>query len=120
MGLRRLWVAGCAWLQLAETINDGATYRRCANPRCGNWIIVSREHPEGKRPTRRTCSDACRVMLTYLRELEAAEMKREGMTITAIAKKLDADPESIKRWIKKRSSRKGALAVTSKRREANQ
>jgi hypothetical protein len=95
-------VAGCAWLQLAEAINDGATYRRCANPRCGNCIIVSRGHPQGKRPTRRTCSDACRVMRTYLRELEAVEMKRQGMTITAIAKKLDADPASIKRWIAKR------------------
>ena len=41
-------------------------------------------------------------MLTYLRELEAVEMKREGMTITAIAKKLNANPASIRRWIEKR------------------
>jgi hypothetical protein len=95
-------VLGAAWLQLAESIDDDARYRQCANPRCGEWMVISREHPQGKRPTRRTCSDACRVMLTYLRELEAVEMKREGMTVTAIAKKLDADPAAIKRWIQKR------------------
>jgi transposase len=38
----------------------------------------------------------------YLRELEAAKLRREGLPVKAIAQRLEADVESVKRWIEKR------------------
>ena len=38
-------VLGVAWLQLAESIDDYATYRQCANARCGKWMVISRGMP---------------------------------------------------------------------------
>lgn len=90
-------VLGCAWLQFAEAVHDSKGYKQCTNPRCGKWMIISREG-SGRRSTRRTCSAACRVMKGWLPR-KAAELKREGMSMKAIAQRLNVDVGSVKRWI---------------------
>lgn len=77
-------------------------FRRCEAEGCGKWIVYAPVDQESGRPTRKTCSNMCRMRVYLAPKSEAVEMKREGMTITAIAKKLDADIESVKRWIEKR------------------
>ena len=59
---------GFMWLQFAEAINGNRTYRQCSA--CHTWMVIT---PEGigKRSSRLTCSNACRMKVYYGRMAQA-------------------------------------------------
>jgi hypothetical protein len=105
-GKRLLLIArgnlACAWLQFSTAVAARRAFRRCEAEGCGKWIVYAPVDQESGRPTRKTCSNMCRMRVYLARKSEAVELKRQGMTVTAITKKLDADPASIRRWIARR------------------
>lgn len=92
----------CAWLQFSEAVAGRRAFRRCEAEGCGKWIVYAPVDQESGRPTRKTCSNMCRMRVYLARKSKAADLRREGMTVRAIAEKLDADIESVKSWIAKR------------------
>jgi hypothetical protein len=89
------------WLQLAQAISAGKTYRECKE--CGSWFEVS---PEAKhRSNRRFCSDSCRTKAYRKRQERAREMRGRGVDVGTIAEKLDTSRKSAEKWVNERKSR---------------
>jgi hypothetical protein len=87
---------GVMWLQFAEAIVGTRSFRQCSA--CKTWIVISRAR-EGSRSSRFTCSTACRMRLYYRRQTEARRLRKKGMPVTEIARRLSAKPEKVRRWI---------------------
>jgi hypothetical protein len=90
---------GAMWLQFAQTIDGNRTHRQCKE--CNAWFEISTADT-GKRINREFCADKCKSRNYQRRKSEARQLKAEGKTVTAIAKKLDTDPATIKAWTSKR------------------
>jgi hypothetical protein len=87
---------GCAWLQFAQLVSGGRSYRRCRN--CSKWMLVSRKQAGG-RPDRQTCSSACRMQIYLKRQAEAVGLAQQGNTVAEIASKLQTEPKTIRGWL---------------------
>jgi hypothetical protein len=87
---------GLIWLQMAETINGNRQFRPCRV--CKNLMLISRE-TAGNRSSRLTCSTACRMKRYADRIAEAQRLRASGLSIKEIAKRLEADPPKVRRWV---------------------
>jgi hypothetical protein len=89
------------WLQFAQAVAGNRQHRACKE--CGRWFELSTEG-DGFRINRLFCSDPCKSKDYRRRKERARSLKREGKTITVIAKELDTPIDTIKNWL---SNRKG-------------
>jgi hypothetical protein len=88
---------GLMWLQLAQAVNGNKQYRQCLA--CRTWMLISRE-TAGKRSSRSSCSNACRMKVYYGRIVQARDLRRQGLSVRQIADRLSADEQAVRRWIK--------------------
>jgi len=85
---------GALWIQFSESIDSGTSSKRCVE--CGQWVLLA---PGTSRSDREFCSDRCRVTAYRKRKKSAARLHREGMSPSAIAKKLESDLETVRGWL---------------------
>ncbi len=80
------------WLQLAEAIDRDRQYAHCKE--CGLWFEKScaKTHAD-----RKFCSDSCKVD-GYRKRKKACQYVAEGKPLREIAKLMNTDMETIKRW----------------------
>jgi hypothetical protein len=88
---------GCMWLQLAEAVAARKRFRRCKM--CDTWMLLATSE-EGNRISRLTCSNTCRMRLYQERMKKAAQLFAKGKTVDQIARRLDAEPRSVRRWVR--------------------
>jgi hypothetical protein len=87
------------WLQFAQAIDGNGKHRACKE--CGKWFEISGEDT-GFRINRVFCSDPCKSRDYRKRKEQAQHLKAEGKSFKDIAKELDTDIETIKKWVAKR------------------
>jgi hypothetical protein len=85
---------GAIWLQFASAIDADHEYRRCGG--CDTWFALT---PETARADSHYCSDACRSRAYRQRKQRSWELRAKGLTPSAIAKELDSDVNTVKKWI---------------------
>jgi hypothetical protein len=95
---------GLMWLQLAQAVNGNKQYRQCLA--CKTWMLISRE-AAGKRSSRSSCSNACRMKVYYGRIVQARDLRRQGLSVRQIAGRLTADEQAVRRWIKASAQTRG-------------
>jgi len=88
---------GYMWLQLAEAVAARKRFRRCKE--CGAWMLLATSD-EGSRTSRLTCSNTCRMRLYQERMKKAAQLFAKGKTVDQIARRLDAEPSCVRRWVR--------------------
>jgi hypothetical protein len=93
-------LSGAIWLQFAAAVSEGKRFRTCKQ--CGRWFELPQR---GARLPREFCTDACKSRSYRGRQDRAGELHDQGKTFKEIAAELDADTNTVKRWIKNR--RKG-------------
>ena len=81
-------------LQCIEALTENKRYRRCET--CGKPFEVT---PAFNRSDRIYCSDNCRVKAYQARRKRAKEMRAEGHTLREIAKELECNMETTKKWM---------------------
>jgi hypothetical protein len=86
---------GAMWLQLAQGVAGNKKFRACKE--CGKSFEISGEET-GFRINRLFCSDSCKSRDYRHRKERALELKAAGKSPQAIAKELDTDVETIKKW----------------------
>jgi hypothetical protein len=91
---------GAMWLQLAEAIDGRKKYRTCKE--CGTWFEISAKQSDHRTARRVFCSDHCKSRDYRLRKDRARELKSDGKSVKDIAKELDTNVETIKKWVAKR------------------
>jgi predicted nucleic acid-binding Zn ribbon protein len=89
-------LVGCLWWQFSRLVAGQSELVACAV--CGRAIEHSAEG-EGSRADRRFCSNACKLKNHRQRVKQAKELKAEGKSVAQIAKKLDAEPDTIRGWL---------------------
>jgi hypothetical protein len=80
---------GHCWLQLALAVDGGSRFRRCLA--CQRMFTIA---PSGIRPSRLTCSNNCRVRVSYYRSL----YRSRRISIADVAKRLNSDPLTVRAW----------------------
>jgi hypothetical protein len=88
---------GVLWLQLARAVSLGSGFRRCGQ--CATWFELS---PTTARTNRLFCSGACRSKGHRARQARAVELHQQGRSYREIAKDVDSDAATIKKWIKEK------------------
>ena len=85
---------GAMWVQFAEAIDKRRLNKRCAI--CKEWIAIT---PGTSRSSREFCSSRCRVNAYRERKRSARRLHRRGVALSAIAKQLDSDTETVRGWL---------------------
>jgi hypothetical protein len=88
---------GALWLQFAQAIDGDKEYRACRE--CGKWFEVSLD---AFRTNRVFCSDPCKSRDYRRRKDRARQLRAEGRSAKEIAKELDTELETVKKWVAKR------------------
>jgi hypothetical protein len=82
------------WVQMADAVANDRTFGRCRE--CGRWFAVA---PGAARGHRRTCSNACRSRSFRERQERARQMYTAQKSFEEIAKELDSDVATVRKWI---------------------
>jgi hypothetical protein len=85
---------GAMWLQFAAAIDGNKKYHQCRG--CRKWFEVT---PRGMRSTRFHCTNGCRIRAHRERRQRALRLHAEGASFPEIARELEADLATVKRWI---------------------
>jgi hypothetical protein len=85
---------GAMWLQFVQAIEGNKEYRPCKE--CGKWFEVSLD---AFRTSRLFCSDACKSKEYRKRKQRAQQMHKEGEAPRKIAKMLETDQDTVKKWL---------------------
>jgi hypothetical protein len=85
---------GALWLQFGLSIRFEKDARRCLE--CSRWFEVS---PGTSRSDRELCSDSCKSKSYRSRKKRALQLHAKGQGLSAIAKKLGSDLNTVKGWI---------------------
>lgn len=93
---------GALWLQLAQALEGGRDYRRCAT--CRSWFSVA---PELNRSDRLYCSERCRAKAYRQRKEQARAMRVGGLAPSTIARRLGTDTKTVRGWLGEKPRRKG-------------
>ena len=88
------------WLQFLQSVAGDKEFRACRE--CGRWYELSSKQAEHRTVRRLFCSDPCKFKDYRRRQGQARQLKGKGMSVKDIAKELDTDLSTIKRWIAKR------------------
>jgi hypothetical protein len=86
---------GFLWLQFADALAGGKRFGRCRE--CQTWFAVG---PGEARKSRLYCADPCVLAAYRKRKQDAIRLAGEGKTVAEIAKELDWDAGSIRKWTK--------------------
>ena len=81
-------------LQLVDAVVERKAYRSCEQ--CGKPYEVS---PQINRSDRVYCSDNCRVKAYQRRRKQAISMRGQGDTLREIAKALNSNVPTVKKWV---------------------
>jgi hypothetical protein len=81
-------------LQLVEAVIERKRYRTC--DLCGKPFELT---PQVNRSDRIFCSDNCRVKAYQRRRKQAVAMRAKKMSIREIAKSLNSDVPTVKKWV---------------------
>ncbi len=92
---------GALWIEFAESIDSGRSKVRCIQ--CGSWIVVA---PDTNRSDRTFCSNRCRSKAYRERQSKARLLHRKGMKPREIAKKLNSNTQTVRRWVGLSTSRR--------------
>lgn len=94
------------WAEFLRGLDEGFSYRRCANDACANgfmgvraWLALGPGHYSRNREF---CSDACKMRVTRLRtkrRQEANRLAQQGIRARAIAERLSVDPRTVRSWL---------------------
>jgi len=87
-------LAAALWLQFAKTIEGDKEHRQCEQ--CSRWFEVAAE----KREDAKFCQNACRSKAYRERQKTARKLRSEGVALREIARRLESDTKTVKRWIK--------------------
>lgn len=87
------------WLQFRDSIAGAREQRRCKQ--CGEWFDVP-AGDDARTKRREFCGDPCKSKDRRRRMEHAQQMKAEGKPPKEIAKELDTDLNTIKKWTAKR------------------
>jgi hypothetical protein len=83
------------WLQFSHAITGDKEYRQCEQ--CGRWFELAAEvRADGK-----FCQGSCRSRAYRARKAEARKLHAEGVSISAIAKRLNSTSKTVKGWVKR-------------------
>jgi hypothetical protein len=86
------------WLQLAMMLVEDKRYQRCLF--CGKFFEVGAHHGgRQRREDKQFCTDSCRVKSYKRRQVIARKMHAEGTPLRAIAKAVQSDSATVKRWL---------------------
>ena len=86
---------GALYIQAAEAAAGDRQYRRCEQ--CSTWFAITRDLT---RNDRLYCSNACRSKSYRRRQDEARRLRKEGLSPSAIARKLHAkDTQTVRSWL---------------------
>jgi hypothetical protein len=96
-----LWFQFARSVMLKQTFTDD--FRRCKNAECRQWFALTPK----ERARRVFCSDACKVRHFRIRKETATKLKTQGRTVAQIAKELDTDDSTVKKWLREAKSKKG-------------
>src|SRR5262249_20705633 len=88
------------WLQFALAADGDRKFQRC--PACGRWFELA---PQVNRADRLTCSSSCRTRAYLQRKERARQMYVKGNSIKDIARELDSDAKTVKRWVTRRKNK---------------
>ncbi len=94
LGIEVHWLAQVMWRQLALAIVGDKQYRQCEY--CGRQFELS---PQLNRADRVFCKDSCRVTAYRIRKRKAVKLREEGKTLRQIAKEVNSDVPTVKKWI---------------------
>jgi hypothetical protein len=92
---RPLSLLGAIYLQLAHAVAGNRPSRRCEV--CRRWFELD---PAKTRADRRTCSNTCRTKIYRQRQHQARELHARGKSLREIAKALNSDVPTVKKWVK--------------------
>ncbi|MFP6572646.1 MAG: hypothetical protein VB674_08550, partial [Vicinamibacterales bacterium] len=53
----------------------------------------------GSRSSKRYCTDGCRMKAYRMRQEQARELKRQGMSLREIAHALGSDTHTVRSWL---------------------
>src|SRR5262249_24513936 len=81
-------------LQFATAVNENVGHGRCRE--CGTWFVVA---PNAFRSSRMFCSTGCRSKAYRERQVRARQMYTAQKSFEEIAKELDSDVATIKKWV---------------------
>jgi hypothetical protein len=87
---------GAMYWEFAQALDKGWKYRQC--PICRKSFQLA---PGENRTNRLTCSNTCRTYLYRQRMDEARQLRQQGQSPAAIAKKLNTTVATVKKWIAK-------------------
>jgi hypothetical protein len=90
---------GAMWLQFAHSIDGNKEHRSCKE--CGNWFEISSED-DGRTARKTFCSDPCKSRDYRRRKERAGALRSEGKSVQQIAKELDTDLTTVKKWVTKK------------------
>jgi hypothetical protein len=97
LGVQPVSLLGALWLQVASAVSFAKQFQTCGE--CGSAFEVSRQVA---RKSKRYCSDACRIRNFRARQERARQMKAQHRPVKEIARALDTDVETVKKWVKTR------------------
>jgi hypothetical protein len=94
LSARPLTLLSAVWLQFALAVSSNRIFDRCRV--CHKWFEVA---PDVARSNRRFCSNACRSKAFRERQGRARQLHAANKSFDEIAKDLDSDVATVKRWI---------------------
>ena len=86
---------GALWVQAAEAIGGTREHRPCKG--CGRRIAIS---PDDRPRHAMFCTQACKAKSQRAKRRHARELHVEGVNLEEIARRLNTEPERVRKWIK--------------------
>ena len=86
------------WYQVAQAVTGHKDFRRCQGPGCDGWIEISLG-PTGSKSSKRYCSHSCKMKTYRTRQHDARTRKQAGQSLREIARDLNTDTRTVKRWL---------------------
>jgi len=105
-----LTLLAAMWLQLSLAITDDKEFQACKF--CRGLFEISTAQT-GFRRHREFCSDSCKTKDYRKRKRTALRLLREGRLVATVAKELETDPATIRRW--KKNAKSSAVKSPKKR-----
>ena len=87
------------WLQCAQAVTGNWQYLKCKQ--CETWFEVA---PSVINKGKIYCSDACKSKSYRNRQEQAQRLYTQGLPFQEIARRLDTDSQTAKRWVERMSS----------------
>ena len=110
LSYKPLTLLAAMWLQLALAITDDKEFQACKF--CRDLFEISTAQT-GFRRHREFCSDSCKTKDYRKRKRTALRLLRERRPLATVAKELDTDPATIRRW--KRNAKSSTVKSPKKR-----